>query len=252
MESIKIEKPNKEKLAAYLFRPERKPLFLLIVCHGFRGAKENAGRIFLFAERVNALGGIVCAFDFSGSGESDGAFRDVTLTRQAADLCAVMNEMSVRYDLPLVLLGRSFGGSTVLAAGEAGEKVRGCILWSTPVFLTETFTAMLPEAHKHLPAGQILKIQDAAGDYELDAGFLKDLANHDMERYLQALQDKKVLIVQARDDEIVSAENALYMNSRLPGSTLCMIDEAGHRFMGKTELRENITLQWLENLIEEL
>lgn len=251
MESIKINNHNNEKLAAYLFLPEHKPRFLLIVCHGFRGAKENAGRIFNFAARVNEVGGIVCAFDFSGSGESDGVFQHVTLSRQADDLRAVINTMSVRYDLPLVLLGRSFGGSTVIAGG-AGDKVRGCILWSTPVYLTETFTAMLPEADQNMAPGQLIKIHDAAGDYELDAAFLQDLAGHDMDQYLQFLQDKEVLIIHARDDEIVPAENALYLSSRLPGSSLYMIEEAGHRFMEKTELRENLTLQWLEKLIEEL
>lgn len=254
MESIRINNSADEKLAACLFLPERKPLFLLIVCHGFRGAKENAGRIFQFAQRVNGLGGVVCAFDFSGSGESEGSFTQVSLTRQAADLKAVMNEMTARFALPLVLLGRSFGGSTVIAAGGSGEaeKVLGLILWSTPVFMTETFTGMLPETDKKLSPGQILKIHDAAGDYELDAAFLKDLAAHDMDQYLQALQKQKVLIIHARDDEIVPVENALYMNSKLPGSSLHLIDEAGHRFMDKTELRENITLQWLEKIIEGL
>lgn len=73
-----------------------------------------------------------------------------------------------------------------------------------------------------------------------------------MDQYLQAMSTKPVLIIHARDDEIVSVENAKYAYSKLTRASLYLIDEAGHRFLEKTEERENITLAWLEKQIEEL
>ncbi len=250
MQLIKINNKHGEKLAAYLFVPELEPRFFLIICHGFRGAKENGGRIYQFANRVNGLGGGVLAFDFSGSGASEGDFLHMTLTRQADDLRCVIDYLSVHYNHPLVLLGRSFGGSTVIAGG-ADEKVLAYILWSTPVFLTKTFAAIIPGEYKNLQAGQIVHIHDDAGDYELESEFIKDLVNHDMDQYLQAMSAKPVLIIHARDDEVVSVENAQYANSKLLRACLCLLDKAGHRFLEKTEERENLTLDWLEKLFEE-
>lgn len=250
MQLIEINNKDGEKLAAYLFLPELAPRFFLIVCHGFRGAKENGGRIYPFASRVNGLGGGVLAFDFSGSGSSEGDFRHMTLTRQADDLRCVIDYLSFNYNLPLVLLGRSFGGSTVIAGG-AGANVLAYILWSTPIFLTETFAAMITEGYKNLQAGQIVLIHDDAGDYELEPTFIQDLVSHDMEQYLQALKEKPVLIIHAQDDDIVSVENAHYANQKLEQASLHLIDAAGHRFLEKTEERENITLAWLEKQIVE-
>lgn len=152
MQTISINNKHGERLAAYLFLPGLKPRFFLIVCHGFRGAKENGGRIYQFANRVNGLGGGLLAFDFSGSGKSEGDFLHMTLTRQADDLRCVIDYLSIHYNLPLVLLGRSFGGSTVIAGG-TGEKVLAYILWSTPVFLTKTFATMIPDEYNNLQAG---------------------------------------------------------------------------------------------------
>ena len=86
----------------------------------------------------------------------------------------------------------------------------------------------------------------------MESGFIRDLAQHDMDQYLLAMSVKPVLIIHARDDEIVPAENAGYVNSKLARASLHLIDKAGHRFLEKTEQREIITLKWLKKIIEEL
>jgi len=251
LQSMYIENQSGKKLAAYQCLPEADLRLLLVICHGFRGAKENGGRIFTFAERLNKLGIGVVAFDFSGSGQSEGEFSTLTLSRQAADLQSVIDELHARYKLPMVLLGRSFGGTTVIAGGAADERIRAYILWSTPIFLEKTFAAMIPEEYKSLQTGQIAHIHDAAGSYDLGSDFIRDFACHDMEGYLKAMHSKPVLIIHAEDDEIVPAENAVYMANQLEKSKLFLIEQAGHRFLQKIEQREDLTIKWLEKLIEE-
>lgn len=251
MQSISIENKDGHKLAAYLFMPESKPLLFLVICHGFRGAKENSGRIFGFARRVNELRAGVLAFDFSGSGESEGDFSAMTLSRQASDLTAVIDYLHIQYGLPVILLGRSFGGSTAIAAGAGDERVAAFILWSTPVFLEETFTAMIPDEYKNLPLGQIIHIQDEAGEFDLGSGFIQDFAHHDIDSYLQAMQNRPVLIIHAQDDEVVPVKNVIYMQQKLPQAQLLLVEEAGHRFLAKTKHREDLTLEWLQKYWQE-
>lgn len=251
VQSISIENKDGHKLAAYLFMPESRPQLFLVVCHGFRGAKENSGRIFGFAQRVNELKVGVLAFDFSGSGESEGDFSAMTLSRQASDLARVIDYLDIEYGLPVVLLGRSFGGSTAIAAGARDERVAAFILWSTPIFLEETFTDMVPDEYKNLPPGQLIHIRDEAGEYDLGSEFLQDFANHDIDSYLKAMQNRPVLIVHAQDDEVVPVNNAVYMQQKLPQAQLLLVEQAGHRFLAKTKIREDLTLEWLQNYCQQ-
>ena len=110
MENISIIGDGQGKLAAYCFMPENECRYILIICHGFRGAKENGGRIFTFAEKLNKLGLGVLAFDFSGSGASDGDFANISLSSQVSDLRQVIDYVDSNYNRQLILLGRSFGG----------------------------------------------------------------------------------------------------------------------------------------------
>jgi pimeloyl-ACP methyl ester carboxylesterase len=244
VQKITVKTTAGENLAAYLFEPAGAMRYMMIIAHGFRGAKENGGRVFGFASQVNKLNIGVVAFDFRGSGESQGNFGDITLSRQASDLATVIAYTSDRFNLPLILLGRSFGGSTVLAGGAGDARVAGYILWSTPVLMKQTFARVIPDGYHKMKTGQ--PIEDETGQYLLKPDLIEDFARHDMDSYLQAVGDRPVLIVQASDDEIVDPANASYMQERLKNSTLIMVDHSGHRFINNTACREQITIDWLK------
>lgn len=245
MQNLMLTNKDGEKLAAYLFEPPAQGKYTLIICHGFRGAKENGGKIFGFAEKILKLGIGVLAFDFRGSGQSDGDFSCITLSRQADDLGLVIDYVCQRYSLPVILLGRSFGGSTVLAGGSGDARIAGYILWSTPVFIRSTFTAILPAECHSLEQGNVVIVKDEAGEYTLQPDFISDLDRHDMDAYLRNINPRPVLIVHARDDEVVKPANAEYMQKKLSNSTIHMIEQAGHRFLDKIADREDLTINWL-------
>ena len=154
-QSFKIDKADGLSLASLRFPClESPPRAELIVCHGFSGGKENGGRIHTFAGLLNQLRINVTAFDFTGSGSSDGEFDGVSLSRQIVDLHAVMDFVAVDSPLPLVLLGRSFGGSTALAAGFDDARVAAFVFWSTPVHLYDTFRKFVQATDDELRSGQ--------------------------------------------------------------------------------------------------
>lgn len=248
MQNTSITNQQGEKLAAIIFTPQAEPRLLVVVCHGFRGGKENGGRIFQFAERLNQLGIAVLAFDFSGSGESEGDFARITLSRQAADLKAVIDYACERFEVPVVLLGRSFGGSTVIAAGAGDKRIAAFILWSTPIFMEKTFAAMLPETYKMMQSGQIVVVKDGFGSFTMGPQLAADFADHDMNGYLQAVEQQPVLIIHAQDDELVAPENAVYMKDHLENVTFHLVAQAGHRFLEKIEVREDLTIAWLKKI----
>jgi len=242
--------PNQEgsRLACLLFLPAGKPRFQLVAAHGFRGAKENSGRIYVFAEKVTALGGSLTAFDFAGSGESEGSFADMTLSRQAGDFQAVIKHVLERDQSPLILLGRSFGGSTALVAAAREPRVTALVLWSAPVLLTETFFKVKP--HELVLPGEPLQLSDDKGPFTLNPGFAQDLLRHDFTEYLRAIGNKPMLVIHGEKDTDVDPKNARFVAEQALGEVeLHIVPEADHRFTEHHPLRDQITMQWLDSLL---
>lgn len=250
---ITIHSRTGHQLAAVWFTPEKETVFHLIVAHGFRGTKENAGRIGIFAEKIADIGGSLLAFDFAGSGESEGSFSHMTLSRQCMDFLSVIDYATLRTQgRPIILLGRSFGGTTAIAAAAGSKEVKGMILWSSPVQLMETFGAFWPVGAEGLSPGETLKVADEAGEYELGYEFFEDLDQHDFPGYFQEIGPLPVLIIQGREDETVHSSNAEMVRNWAAGPVnLHIVDGADHRFLQQKELRETLTIAWLrKNCLE--
>lgn len=245
MQKLEILNNNNQKLDAYLFMPISAS-YIMIISHGFRGAKENGGRIYKFADKLNQIGIAVLAADFSGSGNSEGDFATVSLSRQVADLRSIINYAEDNYSLPVILLGRSFGGSTTLAAASADDRIVAYVLWSTPIYLTETFTKIMPQEFSRLKNGQQVKITDEAGQYILQPDLIQDFEKHDMDKYLDSIK-KPLLVINGSSDELVDPSNALHVKEKVALSTLDIIDGADHRFVNRVAEREEITIKWLKD-----
>lgn len=245
-EKIAVNLSGGEKLAAFRFWPEGRCNYVLITCHGFRGAKENGGRIFTFARRVNELGMGVVAFDFRGSGESDGEFFHLTLSRQADDLKGVINHVSREFDLPVICLGRSLGGATVLAGAAGDGRVRGYVFWSTPLDLPGTIKPILGPAYNELAAGREVELEDQGGRFKLGPGLVDDFKRHKMAYYVKQLAARPVLLVHGTNDEVVPSANAAALFAQAANAELYMVPGADHRFIELSRLREDITIRWLK------
>lgn len=233
------------QLASFFFVPEEFT-HIVIICHGFRGTRENGGRIYSFAERLNRIGLAVIAFDFSGSGLSSGAFVDNTLSSQARDLKLVIEHAANRFSRPLILLGRSFGGSAVLAGGSGDKRVAAFIFWSTPVLLEQTFRGMLQSDYDLLVNGQSVTARDDGGTFQIGPELAADFNRHNFEEYAARIGTRPALIIQGGADQIVPAVNGQLLKSLLLNGSLLLLPEADHRFTEHTAWRENETVKWIE------
>lgn len=218
--------------------------YILIACHGFLGGKENGGWINLLSSRLESLNIGLVAFDFEGCGESEGDFSAITLSRQASNLQDVMAYVEKEHNLPLFLLGRSFGGSTVLAASNY-KNVAGYILWSTPVFLVETFANILPENYQKLEKGRSFTYTENNQTINLKSDLFIDFAHHNMDEYLQNIKDSPLLAIHGTNDKVVKANNCQHIVDQLPHAQIHLVEGADHSFIGMEEHRINLTTEWL-------
>ncbi|MDB5083920.1 MAG: alpha/beta hydrolase [Bacilli bacterium] len=109
------------------------PLPAAILFHGFTSTKMEAHQIFVKISRALANLGIASfRFDFLGSGESDGKFEDMTLSKEIDEAHAILNfvQNDSRIDSNhITLIGFSMGGLVASAvAGERKEEISKLIL----------------------------------------------------------------------------------------------------------------------------
>lgn len=210
----------------------------LVMCHGFRGSKDGGGRAVELAEKVANLGIGVYRFDFSGP---------TILSRQVLELAAVVRYIRQREHQPLVLLGRSMGGSTAAIFTATDPAVAGLALWSTPWDLTETFRLALGDGYDRLLAGEDLVLDDEYGYVHLTPEFVADLARFNVLTAIENCAPRPLLIVHGSADAIVPLRQAqaVYHRYRGPKKFIPIVG-GDHQFFQGGAAAQHAVLAWLE------
>lgn len=211
-----------EKAAAY-------PTVLLF--HGFGGNKLEPHRIFLKISRALAAEGIAALrFDFSGSGESDGDFEEMTFSSEVREAEAILD---YALSLPatdrkrLGVVGLSLGGGVAAAlAGRRPEQLHCLALWAAVDTggVVESFPQRAAEYYR-----------DERGCYDMGGLWVNGSFLEDMRRWdLPALAGKflgKVLIIHGSSDATVPVETAYRYQQVFPEKPeLVIVEGADHTF----------------------
>ncbi len=219
----------------------------LIICHGFRGNKAGGGRAVGLAEKATQLGIAVLRFDFSGTGESAGNFADATLSNYILDLTGAVDFVISVTGGKVIVLGRSFGGTTAICQAAGDHRVAAVCSWSAPVELAETFIEPFRSLLEN--GEELLKLADENGSYWLRRQFFTDLQKHNVLRAAAGISPRPFLIVHGTADETVSFAQAVRLAeaARQPKNKL-FVEKGDHRFLAHYDLVEVETLNWLRRL----
>lgn len=122
-------------MIGFLHLPEtRKKVPLVILVHGWSGNSLGTWNTFFVraAREICKNGYGVLRFDFRGSGNSEGAFKDQTISSMLDDLKIVIEEMSKDPQLDTtktILIGHSQGMYVSLFQAARDERIQGIISW---------------------------------------------------------------------------------------------------------------------------
>ncbi len=180
-----------------------------VFCHGFTGHRIGPGYLFVHLARHLASSGInVLSFDFTGCGESEGNFCDMTVEKLCKDLENSVNFIKNNFSPEkILLLGHSFGG--MIAALLANElKADGTILLS-PV----------ADIDKHVLGHTKIFTGESRGDgtysigpFKLKMEFLQSFKESNPVKVFCNSYNKPTLLIQGeRDDTITKDESYLYI-----------------------------------------
>ncbi|MDD3654235.1 MAG: alpha/beta hydrolase [Desulfotomaculaceae bacterium] len=243
----KVKYPNSGglKLSGLLYTKPVAAGTVVVVCHGFVGSKEGGGRAIAMAEELGLLGYSTLLFDFSGCGESEGDFADISLTRHIGDI-----ENSVTFCRELgfnqvITVGRSFGGTAAICLGRLGGDVAGVCTWAAPGAVQEVFSRYRERADR--VEGDLVPISDEIDAVKVNKSFFNDLDRYDVFGRAALIAPAPLLIIHGDQDKTVPVANAqaIYRAASEPKG-IEIIDGADHQFTGCHQVVWTVFFKWLK------
>ena len=168
----------------------------------------------------------VLRFDFTGLGESEGAFGQ-GLSGDIQDVVCAAQAMADQGMPPQLLIGHSFGGAAVLAAAGELDMIKAVAVIGTPFDAEHVLTHIDPTL-KDAPDGQRVPVEIAGRGFELGADFVRDICGQNQRARIHRL-GRALLVLHSPVDEVVSIDNAsgIFLAARHPKSFVSL-DQANH------------------------
>lgn len=127
------------------FHPGARHDVLLILAHGLTGNKDRP-LLKALAEGLSARGWPCLRISYSGHGESEGRFKDMTITKEIGDLFSIIERLP--HHMKLGYIGHSMGGAVGTLAAARDERIRMlvtlCGMVQTAAFCDREFGEVTP------------------------------------------------------------------------------------------------------------
>lgn len=219
---------------------------IVVIYHGFGGNKMGPHFIFVKLSRMLESKGIASIrFDFSGSGESDGDFVNMTLSGELAEANAVLEyakSLSFVDRSRTSVLGFSMGGAVAsVLAGTRTEDIHSLCLWAPAGNIAEIVL------HDWIGKDENLLRQNGYFTFEgntMGDRFVDELQEIDI--YGQAAKySGNVLILHGGDDEVVPLSSSeKYKNIYGDTVKFRVINGGNHIFEKKSAQDEVLELTY--------
>lgn len=245
------------KLFGMMHIPDgKKPKPCVVFLHGYTWNRIGEHCIFVKAARELARKGTAAfRFDFRGSGESEGDFKDISVESEISDALKAVEFVKSMADIDetrLALLGHSLGGCVAACIAAASGAV-SLALWAPTAFadfLVERGGETVKDPYIWLPENYREAVEKRG--YVDMGGFKRGKAFFESIRYydpLTAIEEYSgpVLIVHGSEDQTVSLVNSRLLHQNARGSKLLVVvDGADHTFSSEHWEQQVIgaTLRW--------
>lgn len=221
-----------DELAARMDAPEDAKAYVLFA-HCFTCNKDLSA-INRISKALNEEGIGFFRFDFTGLGKSDGNFENTHFSSNVGDLIAAADFMRDNYKAPSVLMGHSFGGTAVLAAGSKIPEAKAVATIGSP-----SDTAHVQHNFKDklnvIKEEGIAEVELVGRKFKIKKEFIDDIENQKMEHNIANLK-KALLVMHSPTDDTVNIDNArqIYELAKHPKSFISL-DGADHLLMKNPE-----------------
>jgi alpha-beta hydrolase superfamily lysophospholipase len=216
---------------------EQEPAPAVVVLHGAGSRKENHAD---FARVATSHGFAALTFDSRGHGDSDGDLgpRAVTDAQRLVRMIAERPEVDERR---VALRGSSMGGLLAIHAAATSERV------AAVVAICPAAEHMMLDDLRRLARGEPPPAESALAQMRVDAvGLVAWLEEHDVREAVELIGAKPLMLVHARDDEVVPCTHSEELYERAAEPKRLLVLEGGDHRTAQHDLEiQGETLRWL-------
>jgi pimeloyl-ACP methyl ester carboxylesterase len=213
---------------------------LVVIGHGVTANKDRAWALTL-ERALSAAGFASLRFSFSGNGESEGEFGQSTVSKEVADLGAILDAVAAE-SRTLVFVGHSMGGAVGVLRAAEDDRIRALVSIAGMVDCADFAQRKF---------GQLTPDQDLMWDKPecpLSTAFMEDMAQLGSVVEQGARIAVPWLLVHGDADTVVPATESVSIAeaARATQPTLVQLPGADHLFSGDDEARMAHTVAtWL-------
>lgn len=198
--------------------------WIVILGHGVTGNKDRPVVVDT-AAALNAAGFDTLRFSFAGNGNSEGDFRAATITKEVADLAAVVDAAASEY-ANIAYIGHSMGAAVGVIGAVKDRRIKALIslagMVDTKTFAETEFGAEIPD--------QGVMWEDA--DCPLSSAFMQDLCQTigNVEPQVKQIAIPWLLVHGTADDVVLPKDSETVVQLRGNDVQLIAIEGADHSF----------------------
>lgn len=221
------------RVAASYAEPRLSVLYL----HGF-GSRQDGEKAEFFRSRATAAGLGFWSLDFQGHGESGGGMRELTLSRNLADIECVRREMNARGHDRIVVIGSSMGAlSGLWHSVRHPEGIEAGLYIAPALGLEQAFRDWAgDDGIERWQREGFFTISNELGTWDLGWGFVEDLRAYDNDDLAERLRTPSLLL-QGKLDDRVAWREVLDLATRCPGDgvELHLFADGDHRLVDRKD-----------------
>ncbi|HSJ64267.1 MAG TPA: alpha/beta fold hydrolase [Gemmatimonadaceae bacterium] len=253
MQTIPVQFPGATgaTLSARLEMPlDGDPIAYALFAHCFTCSKNFKATVTISRALAQARIAVL-RLDFTGLGESEGAFEETTFSTSVDDLLAGAAWLDEHHAAPQLLVGHSLGGAAALHAAARLPSVKAVVTInapSEPAHVLELLDASVEEIERRGEARATL----GGRRFTIRKEFLDDVGDARMLDVVRSLR-AALLIFHAPSDQIVGIDNAarLYTAARHPKSFVSL-DDADHLLSDEQDARYvgDVLAAWVRRYLD--
>jgi len=235
--------------------PKNNAVGNIVLAHGITLDKNEYENLFVNTQEFFINSGFnVVRFDFRGHGESKFPQEKMTIHGESQDMKSICDYVEGLNDLPIFIVGCSFGAISTVIYSVSSERVKGLVLWNPVLNIKSTFPCPETEwAKAFFTKEKILESKTTGflylGNYKVGNDLVNEMLAFQLGDLIPEI-NVPVLIFHGDMDEIVPLRFTEEYYSKFKNCELIVLKGCGHGFLDKQIEVIKETCDWVLNKIE--